>query len=344
MKTNKSEVLKVLEKAKPGLSTNEIIQGADSFLFTGKEILTFNDQVCNRVHFKTEFKGSVKAEPFFKILQKMKPDKDGNIRISLKDDTLVLQSKKAKAGIGIILDGTLPIEELGEFPKDKDFKSVPSNFITGLSMSSFCASTDAVEPILNCVCVKSDFIKSTDSYRAFAFTLNKKMKSFLIPIQNIPVLNKYNITKYCLSDAWIHFKTKEQYNISIRTYPVHEFPLNKIDNVFVTEGSSYKFPASLPEILDKAIIFSDGAFDIDKVVNVKIKGKKLTVSSQSEIGWFNESTIIKNTSRNDLEFETNPNFLKQILDKYDSCVIDKKACKILFRGEGWKYVFAIKVI
>ncbi len=349
MKIQKQDLVQKLEKVKPGLSPNDLIEGANSFLFTGKEIITFNDEICNRVEYKSEFKGTVLADPFFKIINKMKTDL---IDITEQAGELLIKSKKTKVGIILNKEGALPIDELGEFPKDKDFKQLPDNFIQGLSLSSFCASTDQSTPILNCVFVKDNEIQSTDSFRVFSFDLNSKssksskdkMPPFLIPVNNISTLEKYNIKYYSLRPAWIHFKTKEEENISIRTYPPDEFP--DINAIFDVKGERYIFPDKIQEILDKAIIFCDKDFDIDNHVTVQIKGKKLTVSSKSDYGWFKESTIIKDAGNN-IQFDTNPTFFKQILKKGTECIISKesdKGAKVLFKGQNWKYVSAISIL
>lgn len=343
---NKKELLSKLDKVRPGLANNDLIQGTDSFLFTKKEIITFNDEVCNRVPYETKFKGSVLAEPFYKSVQKMKADKDGLINIKEKNNELLIKSNKARAGIQINPKGTLPIEELGDFPEEEDFKNIPDDFITGISMASFCASKDISTPILSCVFINENKIKSTDSFRAFYYEMNTKMPSFLFPVQNIPVLKKYNIQKYCLGNNWIHFKTKEKDNISIRCYPSEEFP--DIEGLFKSKGNKFKFPDTMSEMLDKAIIFCNGTFDIDNIVNVKISGKKLIVSSQSEIGWFKESTIVHGLKENgkkrkekiDLNFETNPTFLKQILGEYNFCLLCKDDSRIIFKGDNWNYILS----
>jgi hypothetical protein len=344
--TNKHELLEKLEKAKSGLASNDLIEGADAFLFTGSEIVTFNDEICNRVQYETKYKGSVPAEPFFKIIQKMSPDKDGCIDITEKRGELLISSKKASAGIQINPKGTLPIEELGEFPKLKEFKEIPEDFLTGLTMASFCASKDTSTPILSCVFIDDNKIKSTDSFRAFYFEMKEDMPSFLFPVQNIPTLKKYNIQKYCLGNNWIHFKTKEGYDISIRSYPPDEFP--DIEGLFDSKGSNYTFPGTMQEILDKATIFCDGTFDIDNIVNVKISGIKLIVTSKSELGWFKESTVgadLKKVKKNkgsklNLNFETNPTFLKQILNDCKTCLLCKEDSRIIFKGDNWRYILS----
>jgi hypothetical protein len=344
--TNKHELLEKLEKAKSGLASNDLIEGADAFLFTGSEIVTFNDEICNRVQYETKYKGSVPADPFFKIIQKMSPDKDGCIDITEKRGELLISSKKANAGIQINPKGTLPIEELGEFPKLKEFKNIPPDFLTGLSMAFFCASKDTSTPILSCVFIDENKIKSTDSFRAFYFEMKEDMPSFLFPVQNISTLKKYNIQKYCLGNNWIHFKTKEGYDISIRSYPPDEFP--DIEGLFDSKGSRFTFPGTMPEILDKATVFCNGAFDIDNTVQIKISGVKLIVTSKSELGWFKESTVtadLKKVKKNkgsklNLNFETNPTFLKQILSECSSCLLCKEDSRIIFKGDNWKYILS----
>jgi DNA polymerase III sliding clamp (beta) subunit (PCNA family) len=338
LKINKKELINILDKVKPGLSTKELIENTNKFYFTGKEVITFNDEICTRVPYETDFVGTVNAQKFFDLLNKIQTPE---IDLTFDEKEIKVQAKKAKAGITLDPDGVLPIEELGELPNPKEFKSIPKNFVDGIFMSSFCVSTDSSNPILSCLYIDGKSIMSSDSYKVFKYELNKKMKSFLLPAFNIQSIKKYNINKYALTDAWIHFKTTENFILSIRIYPSTEYPDIKelFDGV---QGDSFSFPDTTQNILDKAIIFCDGAFDIDTVLNVQIKGKKLTVSSKSDDGWFKESTVSK-TKLDYLQFDVNPNFLKQILKLGNDCIIDKEQKRVLFKGDDWKYLFSVDV-
>ena len=62
MKIEREELLKVLSAIRPGLAKKDIVEQATHFIFTGQEVLTYNDQICISYPFETDFECSVPAD------------------------------------------------------------------------------------------------------------------------------------------------------------------------------------------------------------------------------------------------------------------------------------------
>lgn len=342
MKINKKEIINVLDAVKPGLSNKEIIEFTNTFYFTGSEVITFNDEICIRYPFETEFTGGIIAEKFISILNKMGTDKDGNIDASFNEEEseLILKNKRSSCGIVLNSEGQLPLEELNT--KIKKWKKLPDNFIYGSKLSFFCTSDDNSLPILTCLFYDGKTIKTTNRYRAFEFTLNSKISEpFLIPAFVIPTLSRYKIIKYNIDGAWVHFKTKDNIILSIRTFPEGKFP--DISSFFDVSGETYIFPDTINDILDKSIVFSEGLTDKDKMVSIHIKGKKLIISSKSSEGWSKDIVICQKYDGN-INMEINPIFLKDILKETKECQICQEPTDSMrFQGDNWKHVLSITI-
>lgn len=338
MKINKNDFVRKLEAVKPGLSNKEIIEFSDSFGFVDNTIITYNDFICVKCPIDLDITGTVVADRFYKIIQQMKTDKEGNISLSIKDDNLIVKANKATAGIPINLEGQISLEELGKIPEK--WLKLPKDFQMGIKMSAFSTSTDASQPILTCLNVNKNVIESNNGERGFKFFLDKKTKtSFLLPAFCVPALLNHPIKKYCVSDNWIHFKTKEGVIISSRMYADTDFP--ETDFLFDIKGKKFTFPIELKEVLDRAIIFIGE--DEDQNVTVKVKKKVIEISSKSSSGWFKEK--IKNKSKKEIEFKINPFFLKDILKENMTAIIHQgeELCLIKFSSANWQHVINISM-
>ena len=68
---NKSTLLDVLKKVKPGIASKDIIESMTYFFFSGEDIITYNDHISIQHPFKTNFSFFVKAKDFFSIVSKI---------------------------------------------------------------------------------------------------------------------------------------------------------------------------------------------------------------------------------------------------------------------------------
>jgi len=335
MKINKKDLLKKLEAVKPGLSNKEIIEFADSFSFTNNTILTYNDFICVKCPTELDIQGTIKAEHFYKIINKVKSDSEGNIDLKLNDNELIISANKSKAGIPINLEGKLSLDELGK--EVKKWNKLPDDFMEGIRLSVFSASNDASNPKLTCLHINKDIIESSDGQRAFKYKLNKKIKEeFLLPKFSVPALLNHVIQYYSISQNWIHFKTKEDVIISCRMYEDISFP--DTDFLFDIKGPKFKFPNQIKDSIDRAIVFIGS--DDEENISISIKNKLILIQSRSDHGWFKEKVPLK--SKNELSFDINPFFLKDILKSSNKCLISEKGL-MKFSTDTWDYVINISV-
>lgn len=335
MLINKKELIQKLEALKPGLSNKEIIEFADSFSFHNNQILTYNDFLCVKCPIDLDIEGTVKADYFHKIINKIKADKKGFINLKLKDNELIISTDKEKSGVPINLKGKLSLEELGaEITK---WNKLPKDFQEGIRLSVFSASDDASNPKLTCLHINKKIIESSDGQRAFKYHLKKAIKKeFLLPKFSVPALLHHNLKSYNISKNWVHFRTKEDVIISCRMYEDINFP--DTDFLFEIEGDNFTFPNEIKNNIEAAIIFIGS--DEDENINVEIKKKITWVKSRSDNGWYRKKIIAK--SKKEISFEINPFFLKDILKSSRDCIISDEGL-MKFDRDNWSYVINISM-
>jgi DNA polymerase III sliding clamp (beta) subunit (PCNA family) len=336
MQINKEAFLKVLAAVKPGLAKKEIVEQSTHFIFTGQEVVTYNDYICISHPLETDFQCSIKAEEFYKILQSMKEE---NIDIECNKDMLVkINGKSSRAGLTAMKEG-----KIDEYIKQLDIKSIrgwtslPKDFIQGIYLCMFSVSKDMTSGALSCISIKDTYIASSDDLRISQYVMESGLKKeILIPLQSVVELVKYQVTKFNLTDAWIHFKTDEGLIFSSRIVK-DNFP--DISAFFALEGAKIELPKELQSVLSLIKIVVEDAVDIiDQKVEIIIKKNQITCRGEGKIGWA-EQDIPCSYKGKDIKFSVNPLFLTQILNKSTKVIIGEG--KALFELDNFKHIMVL---
>lgn len=335
MQINKTELQHALEMVKPGLANKELIEQSTSFAFMNGRVVTYNDEISINHPVKgLEIEGAIQAQELYQLLNKLKKEE---IEVVIENNEIRLTSGRAKAGISLQSEIKLPLKEIGKISK---WKPLPDTFIEALKFSISACSRDMSRPVLTCVHIsKQDFIEASDSYRIARFNLITDFlsKSILIPAFSVVELIKMKLTKVAEGEGWIHFKTEEGTEISCR---IIEEAFPDTTKHLSIEGSIIKFPKSIKDILDKAMIFSKRDHALDETITITLSGRKLIVKSQSESGWFEEVEKLEEAVEGELIFNITPYLLKDILSQTHICVLSGSAMK--FTGANWEYVTSLK--
>jgi DNA polymerase III sliding clamp (beta) subunit (PCNA family) len=341
MKINKTELMNALEVVKPGLSTKEIIDQTTSFAFKGNRVYTYNDEIS--ITTKTPdlgFDGAIKASELFDFLKKVKNDE---IEVNFDDETneVVLKAGRAKVGFTLANEIVLPLEE--ELSEKDEWKKLPKRFLSAIRFTIPCASNDMSNPKITCVHLKSTgFAEATDNFRIAQFDMKRKMpvKDTIIPASSLKEVLKLSPTFVSQGNGWLHFKNENDVLISCRVFDEKFVEVQPVID-HTEEGILFDFPETLPEILEKAEIFtkSQSKLSDDEKVDVIVNDKKLMVHCQSETAWFKESVSIKDYTGENFTFSITPYLLKFILEQTNTCMIMSNMLR--FEGKNWVYVSSL---
>ena len=336
MKIKREELLKALSLVKPGLAKKEIVEQSTHFVFDGENISTYNDYICISHPFKTDFKCSIKAEIFYKLLQSMKEE---NITIDCGKDLIVkINGKDSRAGLTAIKEGKIDeyIKQL-DTKNIKKWKALPKDFIQGIYLCMFSVSKDMTTGVLSCLSIKDNKISSSDNLRISQYEMKGSIKNdILIPLQSIVELVKYPVTKYCLIDSWVHFKTEDGIVFSTRIMK-GEFP--SVDSFFDLKGAKIKLPKELQSALQSVKIVVEEAIDVvDQKVEIVISKELITCRGDGKTSW-KEQDIPCSHKGKEIKFLVNPLFLAQILNKTASVIIGEG--KALFVSDSFNHIMVL---
>lgn len=328
MKINREKLLEALERVKPATGT-DIIDQSNTFVFEEGKVVTYNDEISISHPIEVEFfEGSIPAEELYNLLKRFKGDE---VEVSTKDGELLLKSGRAKAGLRMDDEITLPLEEISESNK---WHKLPGDFEQFMRFAMGACSRDMMRPILSCVHVNKDGrIEASDSYRLVQCKLDKMpVNTFLIPANSVKEVLKIQPNKISESKGWIHFINKEGTTISCRTY---DDDYVNIQDHMTFRGEKVTLPEEMREAVERAKTFAD------EFVEITMNKSGVTVGGKSDVGWFEQTVKSDFKGEEEIKFHIRYFVMLDILKQTTECIIGKS--KLKFKGDGWQYVAVIVV-
>jgi len=337
---DRKELLSVLQKVSPAISSKDNIEEMQYFIFTGKNLITNNGQISICHPLKTNFKCMTSSNELSNILFFMNDEK---IIINHKDNKLYFKEENDKESINAelvtkdiseIANEFIEVIELNNFDESV-FKKLPDDFIDAIKICSFTVSKDNSGSILTCISINNNVVISSDDYRISMFTLKESINDkFLIPLKSVNELVNLDIKGYFKKNNWLYFLVDNNIIFCSRMLS-DEFP--EVMNEFKFKAKNIILPDEFSNIVKRASIFAEGEDDIDKKIEVKIKDGKISCKGQNELGWIESKTGIN--IKEEFTFSINPNFLLQILSKTKNMKLGEG--RIMFESENFKHLIAL---
>lgn len=331
MKVKRKDVLAALDAVMPGVTQGKELEQSNCFVFTKERVFTYNDEVAVSHPIKIGIGGAVPAKAFRTLLNKVKTDE---VELTINKGELLLKGSKAKAGLRLETDVTLPLEDIGMPTK---WIKLPEKFCDALTFCLFSASKDETKLILTNLHVCETFVESCDNYRITRYNMGKGAskafpKELLIPAFAAKDIASNEPVEYATTEGWLHFRNEKDVTYSCRTFD-DEYP-DFSPFIAECEGDDVEFPETLNEILDRANVLSDG-----ERVSLILEDGELFVATENESGWFEETCDVDYDSK-PAEFDIQPEFMKNILKfKGTSTITDK-----MLRFDSDNFVHVVKLL
>ena len=142
---------------------------------------------------------------------------------------------------------------------------------------------------------------------------------------------------YVRTKAWIHFKNDDGCIFSIRRID-GEFPQKEMEEALDFEGRTVDLSEDILEGADIASIFVD---TMEPVVTIKISKGRCIVSVKSEGGGSQHRSKIAYEGA-DIEFNLNPDFLREMLTHSTTITIDDESSKAKLSTENFTMMTSLK--
>lgn len=338
----RKELLEVLFKMKPGLSSKDRIDQASSFVFTGGSIVTFNEAVMVMCDHALDFEGAVRAEELLGVLGKLSAEK---VDLSFDSGQLIVKAGRSRSGIKFEEEVRLPIDGVTHALKGAAFVKMPDGLLDACQRARFCASQSMSNLKLTGLHVYDGRVTSTDNYRIFQTTVKgiKKLPEFILPASCVDFLTQYELTKMAITDTWAFFVNDNGLTLCVRLIDCASDPYPVMDQHFVVDGPELILPQGVADAIDKTAIFTKStAHEHEKVVSVTLKPGRVIVRGEGAYGWYEENVIAKEYEGEELSFSTHPTFLREILPLVQRATLGTSV--ILFEGDNFRHVFTLTAV
>lgn len=337
MDVNRKKLQEALERVRPGLSNNEVIEQSTTFAFMNGRVVTYNDEVSvsHPVEGLDELSGAVEASKLYPFLNKLTGDE---VRMSMNEKfELVVASGKARAGFLLQQEIKLPLNE--EVAQKGKWKLLPENFVKAISFVITACGSSMNRPVLTCIHVnRAGYVEGSDGYRIARYELSGEMPvdTFLIPAASASDLIKISPNRIAEGKGWVHFRTVDKTEFACRIFE-DKYP-NTVPFLKV-EGKALTLPKDINDMLNRASIFAKRETILEESVKISLEKGILRMNSDDETGWFEEETEM-DYKEGKMHFSIAPYLLRSILNETQGCTLGEQ--RIKFEGEGWKYVSLLR--
>lgn len=314
------DLLRILEKIKPGIAANELVESMTYFLFSGKNVVTYNDKISIQHPLKTDFNLFVKAKDLYKIVTTLSSE---TVKMTEKNGKLNIKSKSLNANLSTIEDDEVRsrIKTVEKSLKKAKWAKLPENFCGNISLCSFNASTLETEQTLMCVYINNTDCVASDNRRIAHSVFSEPMEEMLIKASEIKNLIAIEPTEYSKTKTWLHFKNESKCIFSIRRID-GQFP--DFLPFFEFEGEQINLPSNILEGMDLTSVLVDQS---DPFVTVTISNGICVVTGKSESGKIQHRSKIDYKGK-EISFVINPNFLKEMMSHTSSITVAAERAKL----------------
>jgi len=344
MKVQKDILLQSLDFAKLAVAKKGEVEQLTHFIFTGNEIVTFNNRMAVFLDFETPFSCSVKAELFYKQLSKFT---SAEIDIDLVKGKLVLKGKGERASFSIISskddEVSKILHSIQNDHADCEHLPVPNNFGEGVSFASFSASKTARAGVLCSVMVDGKHIYSTDNYRATQFTMETEISHKLLIQREVAAnFSNFDIREYSVGDHWMSFYCDNGVTFSTRL--IHgDYPNFK--NAFeMEEWEEVEFPDTITAAIDFVSIITAKDDRIQRIGHVHLDKGDVTISADRTTESSEKAVpLVNSTVKEPLEFAINLEFFKTILRYTHKLNYNMETQRAMFSNDNFKHIIRMAI-
>lgn len=330
-KVNREELLNILSVLRPAIATKDIVEHADSIIFSNGLAWSYNDEIAisHPLPEGLDLTGAALAEPLLKLLDKI-PDEI--IFLESDEKEIRIKTKNSKAGIPLKMSDSFLVEAI-PMPGQEDWEKIPEGLIKALSLAARSASTDMSKPILTHICIESGQVIGCNNFSLTVCQV-KVDKLPLLPAMVVPHLSSFCPEMIAFNKGWIHFVNKNDCVLSCRS-GTGEYP--NVSKILKVKGEEIEFPKELSKVLERAGIFSETEFASDQRITLSAEDKKLKVEGRGQMGWFEE--VVPFASDKTFSFSVHPEYILTAMEYGRKMVLGEKA--LLLKGKNFAHVVSI---
>lgn len=271
---NSKELIAFVTKASTKEQTE--LTGSHTLLFEDNTVFAYNNIIGIRAHIEYDIQGSVPANKFNQLIQKI----DGeSIKIQDGDEKLVIKYGKHSASLRKEASG-LEMYKANVFKDTYEMEPFPSDMLEGLSIIHFQNHKNKLSGVF----IDCDIIYMINSKDIAVFTPNTSFtESFWIPREGVELLlnlPESEIKGYALTSSFMYVFT-EDFDVALKLKIAGQYPVDSIKKILADKNdfSHYlEIPMDILETLNRIQISTIKDSMQHMIFEMKVGGE-LTVSS-----------------------------------------------------------------
>lgn len=332
MRVSRVDLLKRLLAVSPGLTPKDTIQQSSCVVLRKGRFYTLNREIACSIKsgLDEEFTGAVVAKSIIDLLRKLNEDE---IEIDIKDSQLILTGRNRTAKIVMESDVLLPLHSV-ELPKE--WTKIHGDLALASALAASCTKKKSTHFSQCCVHIHPEWIEGSDNNKLGRWVIETPVKdSILVRGTTIKETVQLGLTKASETTNWLHFKNPYGLRISVRKWPVEQYP--DFSKFLALRGEKVQFPKGLADAADRAGVFLD---DTDGGVKVSISKSKVVVECQGMVGEYEEKRSIDYNGPS-MTFFIPPKLVAELVEKQTQCEVSESCLRVA--NENYTYVTSLEV-
>lgn len=337
MKVETKKLVSVLEALKPAIAKAQIVEQASHYIFTGNNVVTYNDRLCISYPFSSEYTFSVEGED---LLKTMRTVKETECEIEVTENSIRVKSPTVDAELSTVVGDRAAESMIEGIRLDSlAWSPLPKDFARNLTLCSFSASDDATHRNLTGVHVAGNFMESSDDLRITEVVFDGEVPEVLIPKKACEEIGKYSPVEYCIDESWIHFRNDEGLIFSSRV--INEtFP--NCEAHFDFEGTEVCLPSELKEVAKEISFMCEGKLASEVNIDITICDNECLVEAKKSRGSLKKKLPIVFRSTDPVKMAINPDFLIEAMSKSPVVKVSDDRGRALFSSDTFRHVVSLK--
>ena len=329
------ELLAVLNNLKCALTSNEVLEQSNAFVFQDGKVCSFNGEIFASVDYDIGIKEdfAITGSVLLGLLEKFP---DNEVDLALKGKELFVGGKNKRAGVTIFQKILLPFSEV---PDPGKTKKAPKDFFHDLLQCARICGRDHTNPKTTHVHLSSNLMEATDRYRVFRVDIETGFtKDIMIPADAILSMGNKDIVQTSQKENWLHLISSEKVRYSICCANIEYLEEGTIDDIIKIDKKSIgRFPKSIVQALERAqVMQGDDTFNS---AHVTLKKGLVKIRTEKNDGWYEEKKAIKYSGK-PISFTVGLDFLKEILTRTSRVIFGETKIKI--EKDNFHFVIVIE--
>ena len=329
---NRVEMSDILSSLKPGINLNGVIDYADSFIFQGDSVHSYNNEIAvgHPLPEGLSLTGAVVAEPLLRFLSCVSAE---SVNFDTTEKELIVKTKNSKASFPLKIDKSFPVSCI-PIPEKKGWKELSCQLVDALLLVAK-SSSSVPTSILSFICIRKQLVIATDRFCLSAFMIPGLEDMPLLPSGIVSYFQEFKPTMFSFSKDWIHFFNEKESTLSCRCGE-GEFP--DVSSLLKITGQTILLPKDLSEVLKRAGLFSKTEIDFEKqLISLEAKEGQLFVKGTGWTGSFEETIPMEDDS--EFSFSVHPDYIISAMELGRKMILNEKA--LLLKGKNFSHLISL---